>query len=236
MGVLAASLGGSVGWLLQPWVGVAMALVAGANGALSGWRQVYAWRTRTGFGAFVLDSTWAVLPVTAGLVTHGVALVSKSPGYEPSLSHRQNRHVYRGGAFLQRGFALTLGNVISSAGDVSRARRRKLITDHEAVHVWQARWFGPLYLVMYLVWSVGGAVVGAVVWLLRRRREPLGKVVESCSYYLNPFEWWAYSRDDLWPPPGLVAGLGWRKPAARPLAAVRATRLARAQPTPPAAD
>ena len=227
MGVLGAGLGGAFGWLLQPWASVAMAVVAGLNGALSGWRQVYAWRTRSGLLALVADSTWATLPVAAGLLAHGYALVTRSAGFDDSLSRRENRHVYRGGACLQRGFALTLGNVISSAGDVSRARRRKLITDHEAVHVWQARAFGPLYLVLYVVWSVGGALSGSLLWLVRRRREPLGKVIESCSYYLNPFEWWAYSRDDLWPPPGLLPGIGWRKPAARPLVAVRAAREAR---------
>jgi len=42
-------------------------------------------------------------------------------------------------------------------------------------------------------------------------------VVESCAYYINPFEWWAYSRANHWPPSGKVAGLGWRRPAVRPL-------------------
>ena len=50
-----------------------------------------------------------------------------------------------------------------------------------------------------------------------RRDQPVAKVVESCAYYLNPFEWWAYSRDDHWPPSGKVAGLGWRRPIVRPL-------------------
>jgi len=226
--VAGAVLGLATGWLLHPTVGVVMGVVAGCNGAISGWRGVYGWRSGWGIAAFVFDSTWALVPVAAGLLAHVAAFVTKSPGFERSLSQRQNRHVYRGGAFLQRGFALTLGNVISSAGDVSRERRRKLITDHEAVHVWQARAFGPLYLLLFVLWSVGGAVAGVVVWVLRRRGEPVGKVIESCSYYLNPFEWWAYSRDDLWPPPGLLVGLGWRTPAARPLAAVRAVRAARA--------
>ena len=108
--------------------------------------------------------------------------------------------------------------MISSAGDVSRARRRKLVTDHEAVHIWQARWFGPLYLVLYLAWTLMGALGGVLLWLRRGRREPLGQLVESCSYYLNPFEWWAYSRDNLWPPPGLATGVGWRKPVVRSFA------------------
>ncbi|MCY7299612.1 MAG: hypothetical protein LH616_10415, partial [Ilumatobacteraceae bacterium] len=202
-----------------------MALIAGANGAVSGWRSGDAWRTGRGLAALVLDSTWATLPVSAGLIAHVAARASKDRGgFERSLSYRRNRHVYRGGAHFQAGFALTLGNVISCAGDVSRARRRKLITDHEAVHIWQARWFGPSYLVLYLGWTVVGALGGVLLWLRRGRKEPLAHIVESCSYYLNPFEWWAYSRDNLWPPPGLAVGVGWRKPLVRPLAEVRIRR------------
>ena len=228
-GVAVGAAGAAIGWLfgglLSPTAAVVLAVAAGLNGAISGCRHVYAWGTSRGLVAFILDSTWALFPVTVGLIAHGVALLSKDRGgYERSLSYRQNRHVYRDGAHLQKGFALTLGNVISSAGDMTRPRRRKLITDHEGVHIWQARWFGPSYLVLYLGWTVLGALGGVVVWARRGRREPLGKVVESCSYYLNPFEWWAYSRDNLWPPPGLAAGVGWRKPLVRPLTDVRVHR------------
>jgi len=175
VGAAGATLAWLVGGLVQPAVGLTMALIAGANGAVSGWRQVYAWRTGRGLAALVLDSTWATLPVSAGLVAHVAARASKDRGgFERSLSYRENRHVYRGGAHFQAGFALTLGNVISSAGDVSRARRRKLITDHEAVHIWQARWFGPSYLVLYLGWTAVGALGGVLLWLRRGR---LGKVV-----------------------------------------------------------
>ncbi|MEQ1699586.1 MAG: hypothetical protein ABMA25_05720 [Ilumatobacteraceae bacterium] len=220
-----ALLGWAPGRLVHPSVGIAMALVAGANGAIGGWRGVYGWRRPSGWLAFVLDSTWATLPVMVGLLTHVVALVSRSAGYEPSLSHRQHRHVYRRGAHLKPGFALTVGNVISGAGNVDGPRRRRLITDHEAVHVWQARWFGVLYLPLYGLWAAAAAVVGVLVWVGPRREQPLGKVVESCAYYLNPFEWWAYSRDALWPPPGLLHGFGWRRAAARPLAEVRRPRV-----------
>lgn len=223
--VAGALLGWSAGGLLHSVLGVVMAVVAGINAAIGGWRGVYGWRRRSGWLAFVLDSTWATLPVAVGLLTHVVALVSRRPGYEASLSRRQHRHVYRRGARLKPGFALTIGNVISGAGNVDGPRRRKLITDHEAVHVWQARWFGPLYLPIYGLWAAAAAVFGVALWLGPRRGQRLGKVVESCAYYLNPFEWWAYSRDALWPPPGLLQGLGWRKPAARPLADVRRPRV-----------
>jgi hypothetical protein len=213
-----------VGGLLPTWAAVAMAVVAGLNGALCGWRQIYPWLSRRGVLAFVLDSTWASAPVAVGLLAHLAAAATGGGAYEPSLSRRQGHHVYRRGAHLKPGFAFTIGNVISSAGDVDRPRRRKLITDHEAVHVWQARWFGPAYLLLYLGWSAFGALGGVVLWWRRGRTAPLGKVVESCSYYLNPFEWWAYSRDGLWPPPGLLVGIGWRKPAVRPLADVRVHR------------
>ena len=219
-----AALGGGLGWVIHPIVGVIAGAVAGVNGAVSGWRGTYCWRRPVGWLAFVLDSTWAALPMVGALVAHAVAAMQHGGGHAPELGHRQNRHVYRRGACLKRGYAFTIGNVISAAGDVDKPRRRRLITDHEDVHVWQSRWFGSLYPLCYGLWSVGGVVGGVITWLRRGRREPLAKVIESCSYYSNPFEWWAYSRDDHWPPGGKVADLGWKKAAARPLATLRRRR------------
>ena len=87
--------------------------------------------------------------------------------------------------------------------------------------MWQARTFGPAYPVLYVGWMVGGALGGALLWATSRRDEPFAKVVESCAYYLNPFEWWAYSRDDHWPPSGKIAELGWKQPAVRSFASFR---------------
>jgi hypothetical protein len=157
----------------------------------------------------------------AGLFANGVGLVRRESGYVPELSTRQNRHVYRRGFMPRKGFAITLGNVISGAGDVDRARRARLVTDHEDVHIWQGRFFGPAYPCVYAGWTVAGAAVGAVLWLARVRREPFTKVVESSAYYLNPFEWWAYSRDANWPPRGKIADFGWRRPCCRPLSFAR---------------
>jgi hypothetical protein len=219
VGAAGAALAGLVGGLIDPTIGWIAAAVGATNGLVSGWRRVYSWRNRDGWIAFALDSTWGLVPVAGSLLAHGIALVTRTPHFEASLSRRQNRHVYRGGARLKSRFALTFGNVISNACEVDQPRRRRLITDHEDVHVWQARWFGPLYPVVYLLWAAGGAVVGCVVWLRRGRREKLGVVVESFAYYSNPFEWWAYSRDDNWPPKAMAAGVGWKKAAVRPLAA-----------------
>jgi hypothetical protein len=209
-GVFGAAVGGPLG------LAIPVGAVAAASGAISGWRQVYDWSCPNGLVAFTLDSTWAFPMTAAGLFSHAVALLSKNPGYDASLSRRQNRHVYRRGFMPRRGFAITVGNVISGAGDTSLPRRQRLVADHENVHVWQARWFGPFYPLLYGGWMLIGGAVGAVVWVVSRRGDRFTKVVESCAYYVNPFEWWAYSRANHWPPSGKVQGLGWRRPMVQP--------------------
>ena len=72
-------------------------------------------------------------------------------------------------------------------------------------------------------WGVVG-LAGVVVWLARGRKDPLGKTVETVGYYMNPYEWWAYSRDDHWRPQGMVDGVGWTRPWVMPLATARALR------------
>ncbi len=219
VGVLGAGFAAAVGNPLG--LGVPFALVGAANGLIAGWREVYDWKCSTGAVAFTLDSTWALPMTAAGLASQAIGVVRGRPGYDSSLSRRSNRMVYRRGFVPRRGFLITVGNVVHGAGDTTHPRRRRLVTDHEDVHVWQARWFGPLYPLLYGGWMVAGGVVGAALWVVRRRdatlAAPFAKVVESCAYYLNPFEWWAYSRDDHWPPSGKVRGLGWRKPIVRPL-------------------
>ena len=218
-GAAGGVLGGAVASLIgMPAVGAAVGV---ANGVLSGRRGIYDWSSRKGVGAFVLDSTWSIGNTASSLAAHALGAVRGDPQYRDTLSFRQNRHVYGRGFQPRKGFAITLGNVINGAGDTTRARRAKLVTDHEDVHVWQSRWFGPAFAPLYIGWMVGGAVAGSVVWATARRDEPFGKVVESCAYYLNPFEYWAYSRDDYWPPKQLVQGLGPIKPAVRSFASFR---------------
>jgi hypothetical protein len=215
VGVLGGALGAAVGAPLG--LAVPLGVVGATNGAICGWRRVYDWGRSRGLIAFVLDSTWTLPMTAAGLASQLAGRVRGRPGFDASLSRRSNRQVFERGFVPRPGFAITVGNVISGAGDTSVPRRRRLVTDHEDVHVWQARWFGPLYPLLYGGWMIAGGATGMVVWVLRRRAEPFTKVVESCAYYLNPFEWWAYSRDDHWPPSGKVTGLGWRKPIVAPL-------------------
>ncbi|MEQ8439676.1 MAG: hypothetical protein RIB65_19450 [Ilumatobacter fluminis] len=217
--VAGAALGAATGALVGlPVIG---ALAGGANGAVSGARQVYDWSTGKGRLAFALDSTWALATTTAGLVAHAVAATQHDAAYQEALSRRQNRHVYGRGFRMRKGFAITLGNVVNGAGDVTRPRKAKLVTDHEDVHVWQARWFGPLYPFLYGGWMAGAALVATVAWPIVGRGRSWFRLVETYSYYLNPFEWWAYSRDDHWPPSGKLADVGWQRPIVQSLASRR---------------
>jgi hypothetical protein len=224
-GAATALAGGALGAFTGSLIGLGAigGTIGALNGSISGWRGIYRWRHLSGWVGFVLDSTWAILTTVTGLFAHLVAVLSpRRGGYVRSLSRREDRHVYAGGFGVRPGFVVTLGNTVNRAGYgvATSARGRRLVTDHEHVHVWQARWLGPLYPLLYVVWSVVGAVVGVGIWALRRRDQPLGRVIESCAYYLNPLEWWAYSRDSLWPPPGLIPGFGWRRPLVRGISRV----------------
>ena len=122
----------------------------------------------------------------------------------PSSAHAPTATSTPAGFGCADGFVVTVGNTVNNAGAVATSQRRqRLVTDHEDVHVWQGRWFGPLYPVLYVGWTVVGGL-GRRADLAHRgaATRRCSSVAETCGYYLNPFEWWAYSRDGGWPPPG----------------------------------
>lgn len=192
-----------------------------AHGGLAGYRQIYPWRRPLGVVAFVLDHSWALATSLASLVSHGVSAADRGSVYIAALSERQARHVFAGGFRIRKGFAITLGTTVSGVADTSE-RRWQLVTDHEDVHVWQARSFGPLYPLLYLAWMLIAAGAGAFIAVSRRR--PLGATIEAYAYYNNPFEWWAYSRQGRWPPPRLEGHVRWHRPLVKPLSMKRESR------------
>ncbi len=197
---------------------IALAVSAGINGLFGGFRQTYKWRSAPGCLAFAADSSWALITTTLGNILNLVNLFWRDSEYHPEFSRRKDRHVFRGGFALKRGFANTQGCVISNAGlgrDEPLENRRSLIEKHEGLHVWQQRWFGPFYPLGYLIWAVVGLLVATVYWVLspRRRAEKtkLGRLVETAAYYDNPFEFWAYKNDDHWETNSAEPALKWRR-------------------------
>ena len=215
--VAGAVLGGLVGSLWgSPRLG---AVFGGVHGWLAGRRRIYEWRHRRGVGAFLLDHTWA-LPTTIGGTVAMLAselrrrITGVDPGFDESLSRRRDRFVFGRGFVLRRGFALTVGTVITGAADAHgeiTERRRRLIDDHEDVHVWQARLLGPVYPALYASWFVFGALYALARRLVRRPSASLGDDIDIFAYYRNPFEWHAYTCDHNWPPAGVDRGSVWKK-------------------------
>jgi hypothetical protein len=201
-GVGGAALGGLVLYPLgYPLAGAA---VAGVNGGLAGWYGIYDWRRGSGWAAAVLDSTWNLIGTTGALVVRAFGLRRADTGYVREMSRRQNRYVYRAGWTPRRRFAFTVGNTITNARNIEDDARRSLIVRHEGLHVWQQRWFGPLFPLVYGVWMVGGAITGSITWLVRGRAQAWSVIVERHAYYYNPFERWAYTADHDWPPPRMT--------------------------------
>ncbi|OBG39012.1 hypothetical protein A5672_15710 [Mycobacterium alsense] len=160
------------------------------------------WR---GWAAFALDYTWG-FPGTA--LGYGVRLINSfypNAGYDPGLSALAGSHVYRGGIGLP-GFTTTLGNVTTHLGTGPGAE--DIMLNHESVHVWQNRLFGPLFTTSYAGWMAGGFFVGTGYWLLHPNQDWFS-LVETAAYYDNPWEVWAYANDNNWPPPGANPALLW---------------------------
>jgi hypothetical protein len=179
------------------------AIVGGLNGLISGGRRIYDWRRPAGWGAFVLDSTWGLIGTAAALGVHGLQQVRRDRGtFRPDLSRRRNRHVYDTGVTARRRFAMTVGNTVTNL-----AGRVDLLERHEMVHVWQGRFFGPVFPLVYGTWMVGGTLAGFAVWL--RHRDGLRQTVDTFAYYDNPFEYWAYRRQGYWPPATAHSRYAW---------------------------
>lgn len=215
--VLAGAGGAALGALAASPLGAGPvgAAVGAGNGVIGGWAGIYDWARPAGWTGFVLDSSWGLVGTAGALAVHGLQLLAPRRDYQTDLSQRRGYHVYGTGPFIKRGFAWTVGNVVSNAGgrvglegrSARSVRRRRMVEVHERAHVWQSRWFGPVFPVLYLGWMAGGAVIGTLAWL--RHRSGWYRLVETAAYYDNPFEVWAYRRDGHWPPGSADPRLLW---------------------------
>jgi RHS repeat-associated protein len=202
-------LGGITGFLVAGPVGLVIgAVMGGLNGFISGMTGIYDWTSKDGWLAFLSDSTWGLLGTSLGNIVHVINVFWPDSNYRYDLSHRQNRHVYEGGFALKGNFAFTQGNVISNAGLGTGTVNAAFIANHEELHIWQSRIFGPIFQITYVAWAVVGFFVATFYWF-GNTDEDWGSLVETAAYYDNPFEYWAYNNDSNWPPSGAHPDLRW---------------------------
>ncbi|HEY6970180.1 MAG TPA: RHS repeat-associated core domain-containing protein, partial [Candidatus Angelobacter sp.] len=201
---LGAGVGFSLGSIFGAGSAVALSGVfgtmGGLNGLLSGMHQIYDWEHPGGWLAFLSDSTWGLLGTSLGNIVQVLNIIGGAK-YRSDLSFRQNRNVYEGGIYISKDDAFTQGNVISNAGRGGKGVSMNLIDNHESIHILQNRIFGPLFQAVYIVWLVGGFIVGSVFWLFHTDHD-YGSIIETMAYYDNPWEYWAYSNQNYWQPTG----------------------------------
>jgi hypothetical protein len=156
-------------------VGAVMGVVAGVYSAFAMASRIY----KVGFFSilgYVIDVTWSLLNSLAGLaVWIPAALISGAKFLSPDpKSQRSGTFVYdknpRGGAFS--GGATTIGTVIAGRW-----------SSHEEIHVWQARLYGPVYMIIYIL-----SFLLNLLFQLPFRR----KALLMDSYQRICFEEWAY--------------------------------------------
>jgi hypothetical protein len=180
LGLLGVSTGGGLGFGIM----VGAAVVGGLNGTISGMTRIYDWASPTGWLSFLADSTWGLAGTAMSDLLHIVNIFYKDRNYRPELSERQNRHVYDGG-FGFGTYAFTQGNVTSNLNG-----RHGDLLDHETLHVWQNRLFGPIFTLTYVAWMVVGAIVGIVASPFTD--QSIGDDIRDVAYLDNPWESWAY--------------------------------------------
>jgi hypothetical protein len=146
-----------------------------------------------GFGSivgYILDMTWSIINTLSGMLVWIPACLIAGANFLPrdAYSRRSGTFVYdknpRGAGYS----ATTIGTVI--AGQWSA---------HEETHVWQARIYGPAYLIC---WGLSFGLNILFRLLTFRTSDLIGQ-----AYHRVPFEDWAYWGGDH-PGPGLHP-LGW---------------------------
>lgn len=182
LGVWGALAGLLVGWIPGLVAGAVAGVALGAfYGAVAGMSGVY---SRRRLGQFVVDHTWSALNTVIGAL---FLLVNLARGNRVDTEFSEGRGHLGLRQGLLRGWATTIGPVQAGTGHG--------LDLHEAVHVLQARLFGPLYLPL-----IGLNYVVATVlpyWLLYHDRQtrPIDNVRAYFQRGVYPHTWheeWAY--------------------------------------------
>ena len=161
-------------------------LVGAITGAFAGYVRAHQWKRR-GWLWFLLDVSWGLTGATLAIFLH---LMNGRRKSRPDVTHPYAGVVRYPHGWRPRGdFAITLGPVLSNCdGDPSTP-----LFKHEALHAFQNRLFGPIYMPTYLTWMLMFGAFGAAAGTFSKQ---LGKKAEALGYYSNPWEVWAYARHE----------------------------------------
>lgn len=192
-GIISAILLGSWVAVFGLLVGGPLGLLAGAViglalGAVHGWAitagKAYNYGTPGGIVAFVVDHSWSVMNTLVGALFLAGNVVFGNK-LDKTFTRNRNLIALQNGVFP--GFATTIGTVQAGTG--------MGIDDHEAVHVMQARIFGPMYLPLV----VGNYILATVLpyWLIYhdRKARPITGLFTYFKRGVYPHTWneeWAY--------------------------------------------
>jgi hypothetical protein len=204
-----ALVGGLVGGLPGALIGGVIGLVTGLGYGITLIRAGSYDATPRNIGRFVVDHTWSLLNTAVGSVfLLGNLIIRNELNVEDS--RRSASVVFTRGVIpnrkrivqvwtkagpeqkvIRRHFATTVGNVKVGVGPQSGIGLKQ----HEDVHVFQARLFGPFYIPL-----VGLGFLVAIVlpyWLLYhdRARRPIRSVGDYFMRGVYPHVWheeWAY--------------------------------------------
>jgi hypothetical protein len=82
------------------------------------------------------------------------------------------------------------------------------LNDHEALHTFQSRLFGPIFQITYVAWLVVGGLLAIIIIgpIAAAAGEDYGETIMDVAYRDIPWETWAYS---LNPNPDRGGALYW---------------------------
>ncbi len=168
-------------------MGITCAAIGGFQGAVSG-----AWRTlhpALGWLVIPITTSWGLLGTTIGSMMHIATWVFYAGGgklYEPC--RHTFMHAYEDGFKVQPGFGFSQGATITLTGHPSKG-----LLWHEGTHVLQHVIFGPIMQLSYLMWGVGGALIGALAGVIKGRSWAWTlHGAYAWAYVNNPWEIWEY--------------------------------------------
>ncbi|MGQ0616409.1 MAG: glycine zipper family protein [Acidimicrobiia bacterium] len=181
MAAVGAMAGGTTGALVLGAVGLALGFMYGRAIVVS---EAYDFASSGGIVAFVVDHTWSLLNTVAGALYLTGNLV-----FGNRIDRAQSRHsntvALTNGVFP--GYATTIGPV--------EAGVTPTIAVHEAVHVFQARLFGFLYLPLVVLNYIIATILP--YWLIYHDKagHPIGGFRDYFEKGVYPHVWneaWAY--------------------------------------------